>query len=87
MVRQAVINAVPPERKTPARMSPVMTDEVKAFIDKILKDDLKARRKQRHTARRIWQRVPDELGWALYAPLSVELRPSVDHAAPPTLIM
>ncbi|MGQ0680343.1 MAG: hypothetical protein ACT4OM_11940 [Actinomycetota bacterium] len=61
VVRQAIENAVPPERRAPARVSPVMTDEVKGFIDKILEQDLSAPRKQRHTAHRIWQRVRDEL--------------------------
>lgn len=62
VVRQAIEDPTPPERKTPVRISPVMTDEVKAFIDKILTDDHKAPKKQRHTAHRIWQRVREELG-------------------------
>ena len=35
---------------------------MKAFIDGVLVADRTAPRKQRHTARRIWQRVVDELG-------------------------
>lgn len=37
-----------------------MTDEVVVFIDQILEADKKAPRKQRHTARRIWQRLQEE---------------------------
>lgn len=62
VVRQAIENPVPPERKKPVRQCPVMTEQVKAFIDKILDDDRTAPRKQRHTARRIWQRVQEEKG-------------------------
>lgn len=61
-VRQAIRQAVPPPRKQPARSSPRLTGEVKAFIDGILVADRTAPRKQRHTARRIWQRAAEELG-------------------------
>ncbi|HEU5001972.1 MAG TPA: hypothetical protein VFW71_04255 [Actinomycetota bacterium] len=44
----------------PERTSPVLTPEIGTFVEAILVDD-KAPRKQRHTARRIWQRVADEL--------------------------
>lgn len=37
-----------------------MTDDVRAFIDEVLEADKKAPRKQRHTARRIWQRLIEE---------------------------
>lgn len=60
-VRQAIRSAVPPPRKRSARPSPKLTGEVKAFIDGILVADRTAPRKQRHTARRIWQRTVDEL--------------------------
>lgn len=60
-VREAIDSAIPPEPKVPCRVSTVLTDEVTGFIDKILTEDQKAPRKQRHTAHRIWQRVRDEL--------------------------
>jgi transposase len=59
MVRQALANAVPPERKQPVRRKPAL-DPVMDFIDAILVADEQAPRKQRHTARRIWQRIRRE---------------------------
>ena len=60
MVRQALKNAVPPERKRPEKESPVIS-QVKKFIDEILESDRKAPRKQRHTAHRIYDRIDKEL--------------------------
>ncbi len=60
-VRQALENAVPPERKTPARAAPKL-DPAKALIDAMLTEDLTAPRKQRHTARRVLARLVDEHG-------------------------
>ena len=60
-VRQAIRCAVPPPRKPPVRHSPKLTAEVRSFIDGILLADKTAPRKQRHTARRIWQRLDEEL--------------------------
>jgi len=60
-VRQALANATPPERKVPVRDSPVLGVH-EAQIRTWLVDDLKAPRKQRHTARRVWQRLRDEQG-------------------------
>lgn len=61
-VNQAIENAVPPERKRQVRICSQITPQVKSFIYRILETDKKAPRKQRHTARRIWQRLKDELG-------------------------
>lgn len=56
IVRQALENAIPPERKRPARKCPVL-DQVRDFIDEILIADQKEPRKQRHTAQRIFVRI------------------------------
>jgi len=58
-VRQALANAVPPERRTPVRAAPKL-DPAKALIDAMLTEDLTAPRKQRHTARRVLARLVDE---------------------------
>ena len=60
-VRQALANAVPPPRKTPAREAPVLGRHVD-LVRRWLVEDLEAPRKQRHTARRIWQRLVEEEG-------------------------
>ena len=61
MVREAVASAVPPPRKTPVRTKPKI-EAVKEWIDEILKADKVAPRKQRHTARRIFNRLRQERG-------------------------
>ncbi len=60
-VRQALESAVPPERKTPVRVSRRL-EEFKPVIDTMLREDLDAPRKQRHTARRVLARLVDEHG-------------------------
>jgi hypothetical protein len=52
MVRQALADARPPERKLAQRRRPVI-ERVIPFIDRVLEDDRQAPRKQRHTAHRI----------------------------------
>src|SRR6476469_9185431 len=60
-VRQALANAIPPPRKTPARTSPRLAP-FKSVIDDMLRSDLDAPKKQRHTARRVLARLVDEHG-------------------------
>lgn len=60
MVREAVLSAVPVERKTPVRERPKL-EPAMAFIDAVLEADKKAPRKQRHTAHRIWCRIRAEM--------------------------
>jgi transposase len=59
MVRQALKQALPPERKSPQRFCPKL-QPVKEFIDQILETDKQAPRKQRHTAHRIYVRIQQE---------------------------
>ncbi|MEX2501723.1 MAG: IS21 family transposase, partial [Trueperaceae bacterium] len=54
--------STPPQRKTPERARPTLSEEIASFIDGIIRGDQTAPRKQRHTDRRIFQRVHDELG-------------------------
>jgi transposase len=58
-VRDALKSATPPPRKPMVRPSPVL-DVWKPTIDAWLEADREAPRKQRHTARRVWQRLVDE---------------------------
>jgi len=60
-VRQALASALPPPRVVPPRPAPAL-GPWKTTIDGWLTDDLTAPRKQRHTARRVWQRLLDEHG-------------------------
>ena len=58
-VRQALASAVPPARKVPARAAPKL-DRWKPVIERWLEEDRAMPRKQRHTARRAWQRLVEE---------------------------
>lgn len=60
MVREAVRNAVPAQRKKTERPAVKMAPAV-SLIDAILELDRKAPRKQRHTARRINERIHAEI--------------------------
>lgn len=63
-VRQALASAEPPRRKPPVRNAPQL-GQFKTVIDAMLREDLSAPRKQRHTAQRIHDRVVDEHGGLL----------------------
>ena len=58
-VRQALADATPPARKVPERSAPA-TGPYVDLVRRWLMEDLSAPRKQRHTARRIWQRLVEE---------------------------
>ncbi len=60
MVREAVRNAVPAQRKKTERPAVKMAAAA-PLIDSILESDRKAPRKQRHTARRIFDRIHAEV--------------------------
>jgi transposase len=60
-VRQAITDAVPPLRKTPQRDAPVLgpwKDTIRGWLEA----DLEVPKKQRHTARRVWERLVGEHG-------------------------
>lgn len=58
-VRQALASAEPSERKVPERPE-VAFGPYREIVTKWLTDDMLVPRKQRHTARRVWQRLVDE---------------------------
>ena len=72
MVRQALVNAEPAERKPSARGRPVI-EPLCAFINAILEADRKAPRKQRHTAHRIFERIRTEMPEHKVAEVTVRL--------------
>ena len=55
-VKAALASAVPPPRKPPVRSRQLVLTPVKAIVDEMLRSDLSAPRKQRHTIERIYQR-------------------------------
>jgi transposase len=61
-VRQALESPIPPARKRPEGRAAPKLGEYRELIDGWLVADLQAPRKQRHTAKRIWQRLVDEHG-------------------------
>jgi transposase len=58
-VRQALRSALPPPRAVPRRASPVMGPWI-GLVREWLEADRDAPRKQRHTARRVWERLVEE---------------------------
>jgi len=58
-VRQAIASPLPPDRKVAVRVAPVRAAVV-GWIDEMLREDLAAPRKQRHTAKRVFERLRDE---------------------------
>jgi transposase len=61
-VRQALSSPLPPPRKRPAGRPAPRLGPYRGLIDSWLAADLKAPRKQRHTARRVWERLAGEHG-------------------------
>src|SRR3954470_11266016 len=60
-VRAALGDATPPARKVPARGRPVLGPYEALVRDWLIKDKGESR-KQRHTARRVWERLVEEQG-------------------------
>jgi hypothetical protein len=63
-VRRALGNAVPPSRKALPPRAATVIDPVKPVIDAMLRGDLSAPRKQRHTTQRIYTRLAREHGFS-----------------------
>jgi transposase len=61
-VRQALASALPPVKRSPVGRSAPKLGAYRGVIDGWLEQDREAPRKQRHTAKRIWQRLVDEHG-------------------------
>ena len=61
-VRQALESAIPPPKRAPESRPAPKLGPYRPVIDAILEADREAPRKQRHTARRIWQRLVAEHG-------------------------
>jgi transposase len=66
-VRQALAAAVPPPRQAYQRTKPIIGPHA-ATIARWLTEDQAVHRKQRHTARRIWERLVDEEGAVVSEP-------------------
>jgi transposase len=61
-VRAALASALPPPRRGPAERPAPALGPHRSTIRRWLTEDLASPRKQRHTARRVWQRLLDEEG-------------------------
>ncbi|MEU3725314.1 hypothetical protein [Streptomyces sp. NPDC031705] len=84
-VRQALESAVPPPRKEPVVRRSVL-DPAKDWIDEMLREDLTAPRKQKHTARRIYQRLAqkhgfDEVSYSTVSDYVAVRRPEIETEA------
>jgi hypothetical protein len=62
-VRDALGSALPPERKKPARTRVLVLEPAMGWIDAMLREDLRAPRKQRHTVQRVHDRLAAEYGF------------------------
>lgn len=62
-VRAALEAAVPPPRKKPARTRVRVIEPAMGWIDAMLREDLAAPRKQRHTIQRVYDRLLAEYGF------------------------
>ena len=63
-VLKALAAAQPPPRRRPQRSRPRVLEPVAQFVDEMLRQDLTAPRKQKHTVERICQRLAREHGFA-----------------------
>jgi len=83
-VRQAIASATPPSRKSADRASPAL-GPFKGLVRGWLEADLVVPRKQRHTARRVWQRLVAEHGADVAEPtvraFVAEVRAELDNVA------
>jgi transposase len=61
-VRQALASPLPPRKRPPRFRSAPRLGPYRALVDAIIEADREAPRKQRHTARRIFERLRDEHG-------------------------
>jgi hypothetical protein len=62
-VRAAIDSAIPPPRQPTVREPPVLTAALRQVVDGWLTEDRKAPRKQRHTAKRVFDRLCREQGY------------------------
>jgi transposase len=60
MVREALADAVPRAKRKPERARPAVGPVIE-FVERVLRADRKAPRKQRHTAHRIHRRIQEEM--------------------------
>jgi hypothetical protein len=72
LVREAIQSAIPARRKKTERPHVKMAPAAE-FIDAVLEGDRKAPRKQRHTAKRIWDRIREEVPGCTAAERTVRL--------------